>query len=96
MNTIRVRLAMRAEQRVDVGASIALGRGHRHGADPERAQLVHQEAVRAVEHLVARTGVGAHQELDQLVGAGAADDPVGIELEAAADRPRAAPASPSG
>src|SRR3546814_1803967 len=35
---------------------------------------VHEEAVLAVEHLVARACVGAHQQADQLVGAGAADD----------------------
>ena len=71
---------------VDVGPEVALGCCDRGRTDRERAEPVHQEAVRAVEHLVAGPGIGAHQQLDQLVGAGAADHALGIEVEAGADR----------
>ena len=73
--------AKACQQRVDVGAELALGRRYGHRPDPERAELVDQEAVRAVEHLVAGTGIGAHQQLDQFVRARAAHDPGRVQAE---------------
>src|SRR3546814_16353549 len=40
----------------------------------------------AVEHLVARAGIALDQELDQLVGPGAADDPRLVQPVASGDR----------
>src|SRR6185312_10738686 len=47
---------------------------------------VHEKAVPAVDDLVAGPGIGARQEADELVGAGAADDARRIEPVAPGDR----------
>ena len=55
-------------------------------AGSERHDRVDQEAVQGVDRLVAVGEVGARQQIEQIVGAGAADDAVGIEPIHAPDR----------
>ena len=76
---------------VDIGSEVPLGDSNRGRADRLGADRVHQKAVPAVEHLAARRlairpGIGAQQQPDQLVGTGAAHDPVRIEPVMAAER----------
>ena len=86
MKTIRVRSVTRARNRVDIGGQRTLGDRDRGRADRLGADRIHQEAVPAVEHLVARPGIGAQQQADQFVRAGAADDAVRVEPVMAAER----------
>ncbi len=74
------------EQRVDVGAEVAVGRDHHFGAAAARGDVVDREAVADVDHLVARPGEGLRGEVEQLVRAGAADDPRRVDPVHRADR----------
>ncbi len=79
-------LAHRCEDRIDV-RGVVLFRGHdRGGARAEDRDRINQEAVRGVDRLVAVGQIGVGDEIEQIVGAGAADDAVGIEPESAPDR----------
>jgi len=74
------------QDRIHVGRKISLG-GHDilravgHGRD-----RIDQKAVRRADRLVALGKIGVRQQIKDLIGAGAADDAVGIEPEGAADR----------
>ena len=57
---------------------------------------INQEAVLGVQCLVARPGVGAGQQAQQLVRSGAADDPLRIERERLAECAAQRPQLPSG
>ena len=74
------------EDRIDVGGVVLLRRDHGRGAGAERRDRIDQEAVRGVDRLVAVGEIGARQQVEQIVGAGAADDAGRIEPEGAADR----------
>jgi len=81
-----IRVGDFGEQGVDVGAVVLLRRRHRCRSHAQRVDRIHQEAELAVQQLIARPGIGAHQEIDQLVGARAADDALGVEAVVPADR----------
>ena len=85
-NTIFVRSVTAREDRVDVGGEILLRRHDRLRARAERRDRIDQKAVRGVDRLVAVLQIGARQQVEQIVGAGAADDAGRIEAERAADR----------
>ena len=74
------------QKAVDIGGQIALGHRDRGGADRQGADRVHQEAVPAVQHFGAGTGIAALQQRDQLVRARTADNPVRVEAVGAAQR----------
>jgi hypothetical protein len=74
------------QQLVDIGREIGLARRHRQGADRMGGDRIDQEPMLAVEHLVAGAGIGAGEQAENLVGAGAADNALGIEAVARADR----------
>ena len=74
------------EDRIDVGGEILFRRDHRLGAGAERGDRIDQEAVRGVDRLVAIAEEGARDQVEQVVGAGAADDAVGVESEHAPNR----------
>src|SRR5690349_24563694 len=48
--------------------------------------ILHEKAVAAVDHFIAGTGIAAGEELDELVGAGAADDARSVESVAPRQR----------
>ena len=74
------------ENGVDVGGVVLLRRDHGLGAGAERGDRVHQKAVRGMNRLVAIGQIGARDQVEQVVGAGAANDARRIEAEDAADR----------
>ena len=74
------------QDRIDVGSEIGFGRDHVGGAVRHRRDRIHQEAVGCRDRLIATAEIGVRQQIEDLVGAGAADDAVGIEPEGAADR----------
>ena len=74
------------EDGVDVGGEILLRRGNRFGAGAQGRDRVNQKAVLGVDRLVAIGEIGARQQIEQIVGAGAANDARGIETEDFADR----------
>ena len=76
----------RGENRVDVRREIGLRRDHRLGAGRERGDRIDQKAVGGVDRFVAVGEIGAGQQVQQVVGAGAADDAVRIEPERPPDR----------
>ena len=78
-------LCHRRDHRVDVGGVIFFRHLDRLAAVPERVDRIHQEAVLAVDHLVAVAQIGVRQEIQEIVGAGAADKTRRIEAECAAD-----------
>ena len=75
-----------AEQRIDVGAVVRVGRHHQRRAAAPRGDVVDREAIADVDHFVARPGEGLRGEIEQLVGAGAADDPRRIDAVQRAER----------
>ena len=79
-------LRYRGEDRIDVGGEILLRRHHRLGAGAERHDRIDQKSVRGVDRLVAVDEIGMRQQVQQIVGTGAADDAVGIEPERPPDR----------
>ena len=79
-------LAHASQDGVDIGGEILLRRDHRLGAGAERGDRVDQEAVGGVDRLVAVGKIGARQQIEQIVGAGAAHDARRIEPEDRADR----------
>ena len=88
--TIRVAAVTAARMASTSAVRSRLGRDDRLGAGRQGRDRIHQEAVGAVDRLVARAEIGARQQVDQVVGAGAADDAVGVEPEARRRSPRAA------
>ena len=74
------------EDRIDVGGKVGLGRDHVDGAVRHGRDRIHQKAVGGADGLVAVAEIGMRQQIEDFVGAGAADDAVGIEPEGAADR----------
>ena len=74
------------EDRIDVGGEVGLGRDDVDGAVRHRRDRIDQKAVGGRDRLVAVAEIGVRQQIEDLVGAGAADDAVGIEPEGAADR----------
>jgi hypothetical protein len=78
--------ADRSEDRIDV-RRVVLFRGHDRGsARAEDRDRINQKAVRGVDRLVAVGQIGVGDQIEQIVGAGAADDAVGVEPESAPDR----------
>ena len=67
------------EDGIDIGGEIGLRRDHRLGAAREDGDLVNEEAVLAVDRLVAGAEIGGREQVEKLVGACAADDARGIE-----------------
>ena len=86
----------RRQQRVDVGGPVALRHGDRCRSRRPGGDRVDQKAVLGIERLVAGTGVGAGQQAEQLVRAGAANDPLGIEREGVGQRATQRLAGPIG
>ena len=86
MKTIRVRGVTRARSASTSAVSSRSGAATGVAPTDMRADRVHQKAVPAVQHLVAGAGISAQQQRDQLVRAGAADDPRRVEPVLAADR----------
>ena len=76
----------RGKNCIDVGSEILLRRHHRLRAGAERHDRIDQEAMRGVDRLVAVDQIGVRKQMQQIVGAGAADDAIGIEPERAPDR----------
>ena len=74
------------EDGVDIGGEIRLRRHHRFGARAQRHDRIDQKAMRGVDRLVAIDQIGVRQQMQEIVGAGAADDAVGIEPERVPDR----------
>ena len=74
------------QDRIDVGGEIGLGRDHVDGAVGLGRDRIHQKAVGGGDRLVAMAEIDVRQQIEDFVGAGAADDAVGIEPEGAADR----------
>ena len=74
------------EDRIDVGGEIGLGRDHVDGAVRHRRDRIDQKAVGGRDRLVAAAQIGVRQQVEDFVGAGAADDPIRVEPEGAADR----------
>ncbi len=79
-------LGHRREDRVDVGRVGGLLRLNRRAARGKRRDPIDQEAVPRVDHLVARADEGMRQQVQQLIGAGAADNARRIESERPPDR----------
>ena len=78
--------ADRFEDGVDVGREIALGRDDVAGAARHGRDRIDQKAVRGGDRLVAMAEIGVREQIEDFVGAGAADDAVGVEPEGTADR----------
>ncbi len=76
----------RAENGVDIGGVVLLGRHHGLRARAQGRNRIDQKAVGGVDRLVAVGEIGARQQVEEVVGAGAAHDARGIEAEGAADR----------
>ncbi len=74
------------EDRIHVGGEILLGRDDGRRARAERRDRIDQKAVRGVDRLVAVLQVRARKEIEQIVGAGAAHQPIRIEAERSPDR----------
>ena len=87
----------RLEDGVDIGGEIRFRRDDRLGAGAERGDRIDQEAVRGVDGLVAVGEVGARDQVEQIVGAGAADDARRVETRKRSPiASRNAEAEPSG
>ena len=71
---------------IDIGCQLALRSGARCSAHRRRVDRIHQEAVTAVKHFVTGAGIAPQQQRNQFVGAGAANDPRGIDPVAAPER----------
>ncbi len=76
----------RLEDGVDVGGVIGFRHGNRPRAGAERDDRIDQKAMRGVDRLVAVAEIGVGEQVQEIVGTGAADDTVGIESERASDR----------
>ena len=76
----------RGEDGVDIGGVIGFRHHHRPRAGAERRDRIDQEAVHGVDRLVAVDEIGLRQQMQEIVGAGAADDALGIEPERMPDR----------
>src|SRR5207237_8081087 len=72
--------------RVDGGGVLRLRDNDPRRAGAERRDRVYEKAVLGVERLVAIGEMGGREEVEQIVGARAADDAVRIEPEGASDR----------
>jgi len=73
-------LGDRGEDRVDVGGVVAVVDDDGLGTDATRGDLVDRETVADVDDLVAGAGIGARDQMQDLVRAGAVDDARRIEV----------------
>ena len=76
----------RFENRVHIGREFRFRDGNCFRAGAHRCDRVNQKTVRRVDRLVAIAEVGAREQIEQVIGACPADDPVGIKAESGADR----------
>ncbi len=74
------------EDRIDVGGVVLFRRGDRFRAGAQGRDRIDQEAVRGVDRLVAVAEIGVRNEIDEVVGPGAADDALGVQSEGVPDR----------
>ncbi len=74
------------QDRVDVGGVVGLRCDDVDAPARPGRDRIHQEAVGGADRFVAMAEKGVRQQVEQLIGTGAADDAGGIEPENAADR----------
>ena len=79
MKTSRVRSSTAAEHRVDVDAVVGLGRDAHLGLAGARADGVGAEAELALHDVVAGLEEGLVQQGEELVGAAAEHEPLGLD-----------------
>ena len=76
----------RFKDHIGVGGEVGLGCDDIDGAVGPGRDRIHQKAVGGADRLVAMAEIGVREQVEDFVGAGAADDAVGIKPEGAADR----------
>ena len=79
-------LRHRRKDCVDARGIVGFGRDDRLRAGSQSCDRIDEEAMRSVDRLIAIGEIGACQQVQQIVGAGAADDAAWIEPECASDR----------
>ncbi len=79
-------LGHRCEHRIYISGEVLLGCHHRCSTFTQRRDWIDQKPMRGVNCLIAVAKVGVGKEVQELVGARAANNAIGVESKGAPDR----------